>query len=114
MYDMLMQEDILHRLMNDKRMGYLIFEHKECMCSRLKYLVERKLVGDELMHPVLEQMEEIRSKALEISDLVVMYMMRPLERFVTKVRKRLQELKEMEQKLYPTLIELLETEKKIL
>ena len=113
-YDRLIQENTLHRLMNDKRMGYLIYEHKECMYNRLKYVVERGLVEDTLMQPVLRQMKEIRSKALEISDLVLMYLMRPMERFVVKVRTRLQELKEMEQKLYPILIKLLETEKMIL
>lgn len=109
-YDVLMQERELQNLMTEKRMGYLIYEHKQCMYNRLRYLVERGLVDEEKMQPFIQQMEEIKLCARTISDFIVMYRMSKKERLISKVKEGLQQLKEMESNLYPKLIGFLMTE----
>lgn len=46
-YDLLATEEGILKLLDDKRISFLIYEHKKIMCDRIQFLYERKEFGND-------------------------------------------------------------------
>lgn len=111
-YKVFKSPDGLKQLMNDKRISYLISEHKECMCQRLEFIALREYIDWEYIEPYHTLMLEVAEWAKNLQDCVIMYKMTKRERLVSKVLEGINKIENQEQYIYAQLIEVLQKHRK--
>lgn len=111
-YKVFKSPDGLKQLMNDKRISYLISEHKECMCQRLEFIALREYIDWEYIEPYHTLMLEVAEWAKNLQDCIIMYKMTKRERLVSKVLEGINKIENQEQYIYAQLIEVLQKHRK--
>lgn len=90
--------------LGDRRIAYLMKEHKKCMLFRIIYLHEYGVLAEKQYLCLAEQMRNIEKKATIIMNLVIKNSMVSTEKAQESIWKYMKELDSMEEKCYQNLI----------
>ncbi len=111
-YKIFNRADGLNHLMNDKRIAYLICEHKKCMCQRLEFIAAREYIDWIYIEPYHKLMLEVEEKAKNLCDYVIMYLITKKEKLTSKVLENINFIEKQEEYIYRQLIEIMQKYKK--
>lgn len=106
-YDELMTPLGIEVLLQDRRVAYLLYEHKNCMCERLHFLKDRGFVCTKDYQLLVGEMTELKQKANLLLNLILKHMAKPSVQIEEKLKERLLELKLLEGRCYSLLFDIL-------
>lgn len=74
-YDELITDDGLEAVLYDRRITHLIYEHKECMKTRMKYMIAKGILKTEECDSLLEQIELLIKETKNLRNISLRYTM---------------------------------------
>ena len=112
-YDELIKsERAMDAFMDDRRISYLLFEHKKIMRDRMRYLIKRGFINTEASKDMLGNMDKIYNMSEIVNKLVLKYDITKDADIRTKVKLFMKIIKELEIDCYNKLLQLLKQERK--
>lgn len=98
-YDELLSGEGMKRLLADRRILHLLYEHKALMKDRLQYLGYHGAIGKEKLAVCLTDYDEVVRTAFNLRSLAVKYSRNRDENIASKIRFGLEEIKSKEQEI---------------
>lgn len=103
-YDAFLTEKGITGLFEDLRVSQLLFEHKKCMKDRIEYLIHRGCLPEWTLQ-LSEKMKLIYTTAQTLRNLIVKSNITAIPNMREQGRELLSRMKELEEELYPILID---------
>ena len=94
----------INLLIADRRISYLLYEHKVIMEKRIKYIWEEKLINEELYKKLKLLSQTARTTAFNLVHLMQKYRFRPDKREDGLIKHMISELEENDKKLMYALV----------
>ena len=94
----------INLLIADRRISYLLYEHKVIMEKRIEYMWEEKLINEELYKKIKLFSETARTTAFNLVHLMQKYRFRPDKREDGVIKHMVSELEENDKKLMHALV----------
>ena len=104
-YEELMTEAGLRVLVSDRRVSYLLYEHKQIMNRRILYMRSIGIVSEGLFNKIEKQLQVLEKVSFNLLHVAQKYRIRPSRREDEKLIAMLDELKENEKELLTYLLE---------
>ncbi len=98
-YEELLSERGMERVLADRRILHLIYEHKFLMKQRLEFLGFHGALEAGKLELFLSEYDEVVRTAFNIRNLTVKYKMNGAESIVSKIKKGLEDMRSQEQKI---------------
>lgn len=105
-YDELMSEQGIKVLLSDRRVSYLLWEHKYHMKGRIDYLTAQGIFSKEERESLQKDMTEILDITFNLRNMIQKYQMRPEKTDTELLKKWLSDIKKKEQHLLEKLLKL--------
>lgn len=105
-YDGLMSEQGIKVLLSDRRVSYLLWEHKYHMKGRIDYLTAQGIFSKEERESLQKDMTEILDITFNLRNMIQKYQMRPEKTDTELLKKWLSDIKKKEQHLLEKLLKL--------
>ena len=94
-YEELKSEKGVQILIADRRVAHVLWEHKQIMCERIRFLISEKYLPDGSEN-LYEVMQEIQSMVFDLKNILLKYQMRPERANVQVIQERLSEIQKKE------------------
>ena len=104
-YDELMTEQGMQVFLSDRRVSYVLWEHKYYMKERIDYLTQKEIFNNEGRDLLLPEAEQLVDISFNLRNLVQKYQMRPEKTNVKLIQQGLLEMKEKEKSLLVKMME---------
>ncbi len=79
----------------DRRVAHVLWEHKQIMCERIRFLISGKYLPDGSEY-LYEGMQEIGRMVFDLKNILLKYQMRPQRANVQTIQERLSEIQIIE------------------
>lgn len=106
-YDELITDKGISMIMSDRRIPYIIFEHKKVMKDRLEYLLVRNIITENEIAMIARQVNEVYERSDKILMLVLKNQMKSIDHLPEIIRNHLMQIKLIEQECYTDFMNLL-------
>lgn len=103
-YDELLSDKGMERVLADRRILHLLYEHKILMKDRLLYLGFHGAIEKDKLDAYLSDYDEVVRTAFNIRSLAVKYKMKRDEKLVSKIRMGLKDMRSKEQDILTQVI----------
>lgn len=102
-------ESTLYDFMKDKRISYILFEHKKIMRDRIRYLIKREVLieSEHSTIDIINKTDQIFLISSVIKNLVIKYHSKKNDDYMNRIKEYLIEMRNMEIDCYGNLYELL-------
>ena len=90
-YEELKSEKGVQVLIADRRVAHVLWEHKQIMCERIRFLISGKYLPDGSEY-LYEGMQEIGRMVFDLKNILLKYQMRPQRANVQTIQERLSEI----------------------
>lgn len=104
-YEELKTDAGLNVLVSDRRVSYLLYEHKQIMEKRILYMRSMGIVSESLFEKVGSQMQTLIKISFNLLNVAQKYRIRPSRRNDEKLKAMLDEIKKNEKELLMRLVE---------
>lgn len=104
-YDLFIENDIMiDYMLKDKRISYILYEHKKIMKDRINFLHYKKHISNEYINDILYLTDTLLHEANILLNICLKYRIKQNNNDRNKVKERLIMLKELEENYYPKLL----------
>lgn len=105
-YDIFLENETMFQyLLRDRRISFIIYEHKKIMKDRVFFLYQKKHIKEEFYDEIMKDTDFILNTANYLKLLLIKYQVNPKEKEPAILKGILMKLKEAEAVYYPKLIE---------